>query len=98
MLKTMDGDISLNTSRNNARCTVCDKPKNSLRARKSKIMPETTLMLCGECFEGKKEPRWMIIVAAMRYGRGAVIDYIVNHRYVGDEITLKEIMNKVDLG
>ncbi len=101
ILKTMNGNTSLTMNKNrsnSALCTVCTRPKNQLRPRKSKIIPDTTLLLCGECFEGKREPRWAIIMACMRYGYEAVEDYIVNHRYVGEEITVKETRNKQDIG
>jgi len=40
----------------------------------------------------KYEPRWSVIVIARSSGIEAVRDFISNKRYVGDEITVKELL------
>jgi hypothetical protein len=77
------------------RCTVCRRPKASLRTRKSKLNPGMSLLLCNECFEEKREPRFLIILIARDQNRGglrAVRDYIRNHRYYGEKIKAEEIV------
>jgi hypothetical protein len=79
-------------NKNDVLCTVCQQPKNELTPRKSKLLPNLMLFLCGECLKGQKEPRFAIIMAARTMGNDEVRTWIVNRRYVGDEITLKEIV------
>jgi len=53
------------------------------------------LLLCNECFEGKYEPRFLVILVARDKKNGgllAVRDYIRNHRYYGDKITADELV------
>jgi len=73
-------------------CTVCQGVKHTLRPRKSKLLPNTTLLLCNGCFEGRKEPRFAIILAGRKNGIDSVSDYIRNHRYVGKDITARELV------
>ena len=74
------------------RCTVCHKQKAHLRPRKSKLMPSMPMFLCNDCFEGKYEPRFAIIMVARSEGLAAVRDYIRNHRYTGDKIKAEELI------
>lgn len=75
------------------RCTVCKKPKHSLRPRKSKLIPGSKQMfLCDDCFTNKREPRWAIILVARLEGPEAVTDWVKNHRYVGDPILLSDLV------
>jgi len=75
-------------------CTVCRRHKANLRARKSKLMPDTAMWLCTECFDGKREPRWAVIMVARDPAQGLTVvkDYIKSHRYYGDKITANEIL------
>jgi len=75
------------------RCTVCNKPKHQLRPRKSKLVLGIQLFLCDECFAGKKEPRWAIILVARSQGHDAVSEWIKSNRYVGDPILLEELVD-----
>lgn len=75
------------------RCTVCKKPKNSLRPRKSKLIPGNKQMfLCEECFTNKREPRWAIILMARSEGPESVTEWVKNHRYVGEPILLSDLV------
>jgi hypothetical protein len=74
------------------KCTVCRKHKAQLRTRKSKLISDMPLLLCNECFEQKREPRFAIILTARKEGYEAVEDYIKYNRYVGPEIILKELL------
>lgn len=80
-----------NMSQNEILCSSCSKQKNELTPRASKLVPKTKLFLCGECIENRFEPRWLIILTARAKGIAAVEVYIKKRRYVGREITLKEI-------
>lgn len=72
-------------------CSACQLPKNQLKVRKSKLLPGTTLYLCGGCFENKNEPRFAVVLVARENGVPAVSEWIKNHRYVGAPITAKEL-------
>jgi len=82
------------TTRTDMTCTVCRRHKAQLRARKSKLMPDTAMWLCNECFDAKREPRWAVIMVARdpEQGLKVVKDYIKSHRYFGDKITANEIL------
>lgn len=82
------------TTRTDMTCTVCRKHKANLRARKSKLMPATPMWLCSECFDGKREPRWAVIMVARdpEQGISVVREYIKGHRYYGDKIRAEEIL------
>lgn len=82
------------TTRTDMTCTVCRRHRAQLRPRKSKLMPNTPMFLCNECFEAKREPRWAVIMVARDPEQGivAVRDYIRTRRYYGDKITAEEIL------
>lgn len=82
----------LTTSKTDLECTVCRRQKYTLRPRKSKLMPNMNMFLCNECFEAKREPRFLVIMVARRDGPSAVRDYIRNHRYFGDKIRAEELV------
>lgn len=84
----------MTTPRTDLTCTVCRKHKAVLRPRKSKLNPGMTLFLCNDCFEAKREPRFLVIMVARDPNQGlpAVRDYIRNHRYHGDKIRAEEII------
>lgn len=79
-------------TRTDLTCTVCRRHRAQLRPRKSKLLPGRTLFLCTECFDGKREPRWAVIVTARSEGVEAVRPWIRNRRYYGDKITLDELV------
>jgi hypothetical protein len=77
------------------KCTACQRPRHSLKPRKSKLNPSMQMFLCGECLEAKREPRWLIILIARDERLGgfkAVRDHIRNRKYFGDKITADEIV------
>lgn len=75
------------------RCTVCRRPKHSLRPRKSKLKSDLQMFLCNECFEAKREPRFLIVLIARQDGGLSVVkDYIRNQRYFGDKIRAEELV------
>ena len=73
-------------------CTVCKKQKAELQLKESKVWKKAKILMCQTCINEKKEPRGFIILA-FHSGKD-VKDYIKNHRYVGDEITGKELLGK----
>lgn len=80
------------TTRTDLTCTVCRRHRATLRPRKSKLMPNMQLFLCNECFDGKREPRFAVILVARKDGVSKVRDYIRNHRYYGDKIRAEELV------
>ena len=87
------------TTNNQAVCTICKKQKNELRPRASKLLSNSTWLLCGDCISGKKEPRFAIVMAGRlmkqqgnHEGFRVVEEYIRLHRYVGDPILAKELV------
>lgn len=53
------------------------------------------MFLCNECFEAKREPRFLVILVARTPKMGGIVavrDYIRNRRYYGDKITADEIV------
>lgn len=77
---------------NNIVCTVCQKHKNELRPRKSKLMVGMQMFLCNECFAGKREPRFAIILVGRSEGLAAVEEQLRLHRYVGEEILAVDLV------
>ena len=75
----------------NIPCSSCDSIRYQLKRKKSKLLPSFTLNLCSDCIEKKYEPRWIVIMAARRYGADKVSNYLEPKRYVGEDILLKEI-------
>jgi protein-arginine kinase activator protein McsA len=74
------------------KCQSCDKQRNELHVKKSRLMAGMTLNLCNECIETKKEPRFLIILTGRLEGSQFVADYIKNRRYCGPEITARELV------
>ena len=74
-------------------CSVCKKQRNTVTPKKSNLMKDVDLFLCNECLEGKREPRYLIVLAG-RSGIDMTVlrPYLRNHRYCGDEITAKELL------
>lgn len=83
---------------NQIKCTVCQRPRHSLKARKSRLKPDMQMWLCGECIEARREPRFLVVLIA-RNDRSrlspdvkeALRDCIVKHKYYGEKITAEEI-------
>lgn len=76
-------------------CTVCRRHRAHLRARKSKLNPNMQMFLCNECFEGKYEPRFLVILVARDKKNGGlekVREHIRHHRYFGDKIRAEELV------
>lgn len=77
-------------------CFVCGKQKapGQIHRGQSKLIKTESFLICNTCDAEKKEPRAYIIIVARTRGFEKVKDYINNRRYVGDEITAKEITPK----
>ena len=74
-------------------CQSCGKQKADLTAKKSKLWPNTDILLCNDCIRGKFEPRAFIVLAGRTNGATFVLEYIKNHRYCGREITAAELIS-----
>lgn len=77
---------------NDVLCYSCNKQKANLNVKKSALIPGVTLLMCQTCVDGKFEPRWTIILSARKNGPEFVRDFIVKHRYVGEEIKATELI------
>ncbi len=74
-------------------CDGCEKPKHNVMPRKSAILAGTQLLLCMSCINAKIEPKWCIVIAAQTNGLTPIIlDYIRNHRYIGQDIKASEVI------
>lgn len=83
---------------NNAmKCTSCDKTKNALKQKKSKLLPGVPMYLCQDCLDNKREPRGYIILAGRESfakgenGLDRISFWVKPQRYVGEPITLREL-------
>jgi hypothetical protein len=86
------GQLTSNqTTTQGAKCAVCQKNKFQLRNRKSKLNGQP-MFVCNDCFTNKYEPRWLIIITAQDEGIEAVQDYLLNRKYVGDEIPAVDLV------
>lgn len=72
------------------KCSSCGKQKANLSARKSKLIPSINLIYCADCIKGRFEPRYIIILYGRLNGFESVVDYVKNHRYVGNPILASE--------
>lgn len=72
-------------------CQVCDKPKLELHRVNSKIVADWSLNICKTCMDNRFEPRFLIILAARRFGAELVKKYIQKQLYVGAPILAAEI-------
>lgn len=74
-------------------CQSCDEPKQALKRVNSRIATEWSINLCHDCASNKFEPRYLLILAVRQFGMNKVVeDYIKNHKYVGKEISAKDIL------
>ena len=73
-------------------CSVCKKNRAEVHPKKSKLMPNMKLLLCNECLENKREPRFVIVIHGRENGFESIRAYIKDHRYVGDVITARELV------
>ena len=73
-------------------CSVCKRNRQNVTTKKSALMPGIDLILCNECLDNKREPRWMIIMAGRSGNTDKIKPYLRHHRYCGDKITAEEIL------
>lgn len=73
-------------------CNSCREVKARLNERKSHILSGVVVYVCDTCEEAGYEPRWAVILGARTLGIEAVRDYVVNHKYVGKDITGSELV------
>lgn len=74
------------------KCQGCGTSKETLRIVPSKLM-RTKWNMCESCITQGFEPRWAIILTGRSEGMETIIEYIRKHKYVGDEITAKDIVS-----
>lgn len=83
--------LTTNQTTTGAKCAVCQQNRYQLRNRKSKLNGQQ-MFVCNDCFNGKLEPRWLIIITAQDEGVQAVQDFLVNRKYVGAEIPAVDLV------
>lgn len=49
-------------------------------------------MLCETCISAGYEPRWAIVIAGRQSGSDLVKDYVLNKKYIGEEIVASELL------
>ncbi len=72
-------------------CTSCKKHKNQLKQKKSKALPGSIMFICQDCIDNKREPRAFIVLGARQFGAKHVEFWIKPKRYLGEDITLREL-------
>lgn len=72
-------------------CEVCDKQKATITTKKSSLLQGNNIFICADCKEKKLEPRHYIIIAGRTRGFAYVRDFIIQRRYLGEEITAAEL-------
>lgn len=72
-------------------CYSCGIPKNSLKHVKSQLIG-INLIMCDSCISNEYEPRWAIVIAGRQNGSDKVKEYVLNKKYVGDEIVASELL------
>ena len=73
-------------------CYSCGKSRFKISAKKSKLIPGINLLLCDQCVASGYEPRWVIILAGRQFGSEIVKNYVLNHKYYGEEISATELL------
>lgn len=73
-------------------CQSCGEQKMSLRKVKSSLINAVELIMCATCISNKYEPRFIVILAARTFGVKDVKKFIVERRYLGDEIPASDIL------
>lgn len=73
-------------------CQSCGAQKMSLRKIKSSLITTMELVMCATCIASKYEPRFIVILAARTIGMNGVKKFIIDRRYIGDEIPASDIL------
>jgi hypothetical protein len=75
------------------KCQSCMKQKADLVATTSKLMPQTSLLLCKSCIAAKFEPRSIIIIYGRLNGFDSVAHLLSPQKYVGEAIPASFFVN-----
>lgn len=78
-------------NRSESICSSCRKPKYQLKAKASRLKPDTMLYLCETCLKQRLEPRWIVMMVGRDQGFDAIKDYIKPQRYLGEPILLEDM-------
>lgn len=74
------------------KCQSCGKQKENLHKVQSRLIKSMDLYLCTDCKRAKYEPRWLVVLAGRSYGAEAVEEVVTKHRYLGEDIALRELL------
>jgi hypothetical protein len=73
------------------KCSSCDKQRDQLFPRNSKLIPSARLYMCRTCIEGGFEPRPLIIIYGRANGLDSIREYLSKNLYVGDPILASDL-------
>ncbi len=75
-----------------ANCASCGKQRFELAQVSSRLLPGMKFLMCNNCQDQGFEPRWAVVMAGQQFGSDVVKQHVLNHRYIGDKITLEEVV------
>lgn len=73
-------------------CYSCRSNKNKITATNSKLLDGIKLLMCSACIDKRFEPRWAIVISARHGGSEKIKDYVLNKRYIGEDIVASELL------
>lgn len=73
-------------------CYSCRSNKNRISAVNSKVLNGIKLLMCSTCIDKSLEPRWAIVISARHGGSEKIKDYVLNKKYIGDDIVASELL------
>jgi len=73
-------------------CYSCRSNKSKISATSSNLLKGINLLMCSTCIDKKLEPRWAIVISARLGGAEKIKDYVLNKRYIGDDIVASELL------
>ena len=75
-------------------CQICSLQRNptNIVLRESRLLKGYKMMVCRSCDARNLEPRHLIIIVGRQKGYQHVLEYIEEHRYIGEPITAKELL------
>lgn len=73
-------------------CYSCRSAKSKIKAVNSNLVSGIKLLMCSSCIDKKLEPRWAIVISARNGGADKIKDYVLNKRYIGEDIVASELL------
>jgi hypothetical protein len=73
-------------------CYSCTSSKSKINAVDSRLLNGIKLLMCSTCIDKNYEPRWAIVISARHGGSEKIKDYVLNKRYIGEDIVASELL------